>query len=153
MSLVFHVDHDRKLVLVRCYGVLNDQEVFDYQHAVWSRDDVAGYDELVDVTDVHEVELPSIHRVWDLATTAARMDHKSSSSRFAIVAPRDLFYGLGRMYQAYRALQRGSTKEVGVFRTRPEAFAFLGINDPPPLPAIHSLSDAEELTTEGDANR
>ena len=37
-------------------------------------------------------------------------------------------YGLGRMYEAYRSFQPGSTKEVAVFRTAPEALAFLGLH-------------------------
>ena len=140
MPLVYHIDHERRLVLVRCYGTLNDEEVFNYQHSVWSRPDVPGYNELVDVTFLKDIELPSIHRMRDLAATAAAMDHKAESARFAIVAPRDLFYGLARMYQVYRSLQRGSNKEVGVFRTPAEAFTFLAIADPPPLPEVFSES-------------
>jgi hypothetical protein len=57
------------------------------------------------------------------------MDDKNTKSRFAIVAPADVAFGLGRMYQAYRTLDRRSTKEVGVFRTMREALAFLRRED------------------------
>jgi hypothetical protein len=58
------------------------------------------------------------------------MDAPGTSSRFAIVAPDALAFGLGRMYQAYRELRSGGAKQVAVFRTRGEAFAFLGTDDP-----------------------
>jgi hypothetical protein len=57
------------------------------------------------------------------------MDQPRTSTKFAIVAPDDLAFGLGRMYGAYRRLDERSTKEVGVFRTVAEALAFLGIQD------------------------
>jgi len=41
------------------------------------------------------------------------------------VAPADLVFGLGRMYETYRGLNERSTKEVAVFRTRPEALDWL----------------------------
>jgi hypothetical protein len=141
MPIVYRIDHDHRLVLVRGHGSLTDDAVFGYQRSVWSRQDVAGYSELVDVTEVTEIKLPSVQRLRDLASLAASMDDQSSSSRLGIVAPDDEAFGLGRMFQAYRGLEKGPTKEVGVFRTLAEAFAFLGITDPPPLPDVH-----EEIT-------
>ena len=44
-----------------------------------------------------------------------------------VVAPTTIAYGLGKMYQAMREMQDRSTKDVGVFRTRDEALAFLGL--------------------------
>jgi hypothetical protein len=79
------------------------------------------------MTDVTEIAVPSTDRDRDLATLSASMDHKKSVSRFAIVAPSNVAFGLGRMYQTYRTLDSRSTKEIGVFRTMPEALAFLDI--------------------------
>lgn len=137
MSIAVQIDHTRKLVLGRCFGQLKDEEVFNYQMCVWSRPDVAGFNELVDVTEVKDIELYSVNRVRDLAIKAAEMDHPTST-RFAIVAPDDLAFGLGRMFETYRGMEKGSTKDVGVFRTHAEAFEFLAISDPPPLPEIPS---------------
>jgi hypothetical protein len=44
------INHERRVVLARCRGVLTDEDVFGYQHEVWSRPEVAGYDELVDMS-------------------------------------------------------------------------------------------------------
>ena len=52
------------------------------------------------------------------------MDAPRSYSKFAIVAPQDLAYGLGRMFETYRELMR-PTRQVGVFRTLSEGLAFL----------------------------
>jgi hypothetical protein len=106
---------------------VTETDLFGYQRAVWSRPDVAGYDELIDMTRTQEIVHPTPDGVHALATLSAGMDPSPSASKVAIVAPQDLAFGLGRMYQAYRALDPRSTKAVGVFRHREEALAFLGI--------------------------
>ncbi len=136
MAIVHRIDHENRVVLARAYGVLADEDVFSYQHSVWSQPEVQGYNELGDMTHVTDIAIPSIHRVRDLAMTAAQMDRSDVTSRFAIVAPGNLGFGLGRMFQAYRALEKGSRKEVGVFRTLEEAFKWLGIPDPPAMPEV-----------------
>jgi hypothetical protein len=127
MPIDYSIDHSRRLVIAKGSGVFTDDDVFGYQRSVWSRPDVAGYDELVDMTDVTEIALPSPNRVRDLADEAAAMDRATGGGKFAIVAPQDVAYGLGRMYEANRELTGKSTKQVAVFRTMPEALAFLGL--------------------------
>lgn len=68
------------------------------------------HDELVDMSGVTEIPTASTDRIKDLASLAATMDPKATSSRFAIVASADIAYGLGRMFQAYRDLNPKSTK-------------------------------------------
>ena len=144
VPIVHRVDHDHRVVLARAYGVLTDEDVFAFQYSVWSQPEVTGYNELGDMTHVTDIAIPSIHRVRDLAITAVEMDTAEATSRFAIVAPEDLGFGLGRMFQAYRELEKGSRKEVGVFRTLGEAFRWLNIPDPLPMPEVphESASDA-----------
>jgi hypothetical protein len=112
MPIVYRVDHEHRIVIARGHGVFTDTDVFDYQRTVWSSPDVSGYDELIDMMD------------------------GSSPSRLAIVAPGDVAYGLGRMFQAYREFERKSVKDVGVFRTFDEAWSFLKIADAPALPPV-----------------
>lgn len=131
MPIDYRIDHARRLVVATGHGTLTDADVFGFQREVWSRPDVAGYDELVDVSRVEKVVLPSADRVRELAELAVAMDVPSSPSRFAIVAPSDLTFGLGRMYETYRGLAGGGTKQVGVFRTLDEALTFLGLDDHP----------------------
>ena len=127
MPIEYRINHARRLVVARGSGTLNDEDVFGYQHEVWSRPDVEGYDELVDMTDVEHIALPYADRVQDLARLSASMDTRYRASHLAVIAPSDTAFGIGRMYQTYRELDPHSTKQVGVFRTREEALAFLGL--------------------------
>jgi hypothetical protein len=119
------IDPAARRVSARAHGVLRDVELFEYQRLVWSRDDVAGFDEFVDLSDVTELEVLSTSRPRELAWTAALMDVPGQSTRLAIVAPTDYLFGLARMYAAYRGLQNRGAKLVQVFRTRDEARAWL----------------------------
>src|SRR5262245_15238257 len=112
MPIAYRIDHERRIVIARGYGRFGLEDVFNYQREVWSGKDVTGFDELVDMTCVSEIEVPSTQRLQDLASTAARMDLISAPSRFAIVAPSDLVFGLGRQFQAFRNAETRSTKEV-----------------------------------------
>jgi hypothetical protein len=130
MPILFKVDHERRVVFAEGSGRLTDQDVFGYQREVWSRPDVSGYDELMDMSGVESIEPPTPERVRELAELSARMDAPTAATRFAIVAPSTIAFGLGKMFQAQRDLQKDSRKEVGVFRTRQEALGFLGREEP-----------------------
>ena len=135
MPIVYRIDHENRIVLARAYGVLTDEDVFNYQHSVWSGPELAGYNELGEMAGVTDIAIPSIHRVRDLAMTAAEMDSEVMA-KVAIVAPEDLGFGLARMFQAYREMEKASRKVVGVFRTLEEAFAWLKIANPPAMPVV-----------------
>lgn len=139
----YRIDHDRRLVLAEGHGTLTDEDVFAYQREVWSRPDVAGYDELMDMTHVTEIALPSMERARELAKLSARMDAPHTASKFAIVARSELAFGLGRLYESYRELEQKSTKEVAVFRSMPEALNWLGIHET--MPHFRSLPQAADL--------
>ena len=127
MPIEYTIDHEHHVVRTRGSGVLSDDDVFAYQRDVWTRPDVAGYDELMDMTNVGRIALPSIDRIRDLASLAVKKDDPARVSKFAIVAPGDVAYMLGRLYKGIRAATRGSARKVGVFRTLPEALEFLGL--------------------------
>ena len=125
MPIEYKVDHAHKLVRARGFDVLTDADVFGYQQSAWSSPEVAGYDEIVDMTDVSRIALPSVERMRDLARLSKGMEARGAGSRLAIIAPGDVAYMLGRLYKGMRALT-GGRKQVGVFRTEREALAFLG---------------------------
>lgn len=130
MPIEYRIVHDSRLVLAKGHGILTDQDVFGYQRDVWSRPEVAGYDELLDMTEVESIALPSIERVRALASLAADMDDPSKTSRFAIVAPTAFAFGLGQLYEILRSFNgpRTKTKKVKAFRSLDEAKAFLDIS-------------------------
>ena len=125
MPIEHLIDRERRIVIATGHGVLTDADVFQYQQGVWSDPGVAGFDEIVDMSDVTDVPMPSSLRARDLAAVAARMDPPGSASRLAIVAPADFAYGLARMYASYRELQAGGSKRVRVFRAMADAKAWL----------------------------
>ena len=133
MPIIHAVDHQRRLVVARWEGTVVAEDLFAYQQEAWSRPDVAGYNELINMLDVKELPDtgPLAPVLESLANVSAKMDPAGTSSRLAIVAPNALVFGLGRMYQAFRSISPGSNKEVGVFRTLAEARAFLGVDDIP----------------------
>ena len=125
MPIEFTIDHARRLVTATGHGRLTGEDVFGYQRDVWSRADVRGYNELMDMRNVEQIDLRSVDHMRQLAELSASMDPSNSPSKFAIVAESDEAFGLGRMYETYRRLEDKSTKQVGVFRTLTEAYAFL----------------------------
>jgi len=136
MPIAYGIDRERRLVVAVPYGTLEDDHIFGYQKEVWALPEVAGFDELVDMTAVEHIALPSAQRVVDLAKLSAEMDANAGMgrrpARMAIVAPTDLAFGLGRMYQAYRAMKSDSVpRHIGVFRSMAEAMEFLGIEGGP----------------------
>jgi hypothetical protein len=130
MPMEFRLDHDRRMVLAEGRGLVTSEEVFRYQLDVWSRPEVAGYNELVDMSAATEIREGPPDRVRALAKLAASMDAPDRKSKMAIVAPQDLAFGVARMYQAHRELNEMSTKKVGVFRDRESAYRWLAVIDP-----------------------
>lgn len=126
MPIDYRIYADKRLVVCRGTGVVTDPEIFGYQREVWTRPEVAGFDELADMTGAESFAVPHPDRVRELAALAASMD-TPKPSRMAIVAPQDIAFGLGRMFETNREMDDRSTKTVAVFRTLEEALAFLGI--------------------------
>jgi hypothetical protein len=131
MPIDVHIDHARHLVIARGKGVFTVSDAFAYQREVWSKPEVAGYDELIDMTDVERIAAPVAvgPSMQKMAAEAAAQDDPAGAGKLAIVAPDPLAFGLGREYQTYRELQPQGRKQVGVFRALAEALAFLGIKN------------------------
>jgi hypothetical protein len=131
MGIEYQIDDERRMVLAQAVGTVTPQDVLAYQQEVWTRADVAGYDELFDMTTAERMVPPSNESVRELAELAASADCTGIASRFAIVAPSDLAFGIGRMYQSYRESDARSTKKVAVFRSMDNALEWLS-GDPTP---------------------
>ncbi len=125
MPITYCIDHEKKLVEARAHGALTDADVFGYQQEVWSRPDVAGYNEIVEMVDVKSIEFVSSERMRELANLSADMDTPNVSSKFAIIAHETLHYGLGRMYETFREINPKSEKKVHIFTSREDALRWL----------------------------
>lgn len=131
MPIQYRIDNEKRRVIATATGVLTEADIFAYQRNVWGRPEVAGFDQIIDTTAVEHIDAPapSADGMRELAALAAGMDDPARRSKFAIVAPGDLAFGLGRMYSTYRELEPRSTKAVHVFRTMDEAIAWLDATD------------------------
>ena len=136
MPLAYRIDREAKLVVAAGYGTLTDADVFRYERETGARSDMIGYDELVDMSSVTAIDMVTDERVEELATEAAVRDAVHGPAKLAIVAPDDIAFGLSRIFQIYRQVEPGSTKNVRVFRTMDAALEFLGIDHRPDLPGL-----------------
>ena len=142
MPIDYGIDRERRLVVCAPYGTLTDQDIFGYQRDVWSLPEVAGFDELVDMSAVEHIALPHPKRVEDLARLASQMDAESGAApaRMAIFASTDIAFGLGRMYQAHREMRSQGGRRVGVFRTLEDALGYLGLEPGPEAERLLGLA-------------
>ena len=136
MALVYRIDRDAKLVVAAGYGTLTDTDVFRYERETGARSDMIGYDELIDMSAVTDIDVAAAEKVEDLASEAAARDAIHGPAKLAIVAPGDIAFGLGRIFQIHRRVEPGSMKDVGVFRTMDAALRFLGIDHPLEMPGL-----------------
>ncbi|MEK7466068.1 MAG: hypothetical protein AAB074_01525 [Planctomycetota bacterium] len=128
MPISHHVDHERRLVTATATGDVTESDIFGYQKNAWSDPKVAGYDEIVDMTGAARIVEPKAARMRELAALSASMDPPATSARFGIVAPEELAFQLGRIYEAMRCEAAGGSggKKVMTFRTLEEAENWLG---------------------------
>jgi hypothetical protein len=82
-----------------------------------------GPNALVDTTELDELDLTALD-VRHLASIAGQADALWQGGRWAVVAPRDLIYGMARMYQLIRS---EAPYEFEVFRTKEDASRWLGL--------------------------
>lgn len=128
MPIEYHIDHEHRVIIAKGIGAFTGEDMFRYQQEAWSQPGVAGYNELVDMTDVTEIVDPNVDEIRRIVELSASTDPPEGHARMAIAAPNKLMFGLGRMYEAYRELQPRSTKAVRVFKTVREAREFLGLD-------------------------
>ena len=125
MPIIYHADSAKRRILAEASGAISQQELFDYQKAVGTRPEWAGYDELLDVSRVAGLVDVRPDNLKALADFAASMDDPAQPSKFALVAPQDLYFGLGRMYESLRESATHTTRRIAAFRTRAEAERWL----------------------------
>ena len=118
----FHTDTEHGVRIATFHGTVDDHELL---HAYRSQLADPGYDaslnDLVDLRAVQGLDVGAA-ALRELMKLFSRVDSLGYATRLAIVAPGDLGYGLGRMYEMMRA---GAPEEVGVFRDAGEALAWL----------------------------
>jgi hypothetical protein len=117
-------DAENRTLFIEVSGEITEAELMDGARKLASDPSVpAGHRELVDLSRAQTGVSPATLR--HVAAVFAAADRKPEESQVAIYAPGDLFFGLARMYEAFRA---SSSVRIRIFRTLDEARAWLGID-------------------------
>ena len=74
MPIDYRIEHDRRLVVAEGHGTVWADDILRYQREVWTRADVAAYDEIVDMSGVERNVEPSSDSMRSLADLSAQMD-------------------------------------------------------------------------------
>lgn len=118
MGMNYKIDHARRLVLTRGWGVLSSRELFDVtsQILVDPRFDPT-YRSLGDLREVTEITIDTLDTAYTAATPLF-----VAGTRRAIVASSDAVFGMARMFATF-AERAG--QEVRIFRELHLAEAWL----------------------------
>lgn len=118
----FRTDAERGVRIATFHGCVDGDELLRaYQAQLDLPSYDASLDDLVDLRAIERLDV-SATEMRDLMALFSSVDALGHATRLAIVAPGDLGYGLGRMYEMMRT---GAAEEVGVFREMDEAFDWL----------------------------
>jgi hypothetical protein len=120
MPADYTVDKEQGVVFTCAWGKLTDEDALAHQQRL--RADPAfksWYRQLADFSAVEQFELtPKGIRLL------ASGDPWGPGARRAVVSPTDIAFGMMRMFQI---LLGEGTQDTAVFRTRPEALSWLGL--------------------------
>ena len=121
MAYDYAIDRDQSLVYVRMYGPLTLAEIREAGQKIASHPEVtAGFGELIDLRDA-TTDAVKADDVRDIAAAPL-----NAATRRAFVTSDVLTYGLARMFEIYRELNR-KQEEVAVFRDITDAERWLGV--------------------------
>lgn len=110
-------------VIAKCVGPLSDKELLSERHKFLESDLYQpGMHELADLTEANFdlVSSNGLKRFADMAATF--FQNRSTPTKTAILAPKDLAFGLGRMYATF---SDNSLEQVRVFREKSDAISWL----------------------------
>jgi hypothetical protein len=123
MPATVQIDPSHNLVTLDLRGSLDPAEATSALRSIITHPDLPmSPNGIVDTTDLVDLNLQA-RDVRELAAMAELSDNRWRGGRWAVIAPRDLVYGMARMYQMIRS---NAPYEIGVFRTRAEGVSWLG---------------------------
>jgi hypothetical protein len=127
MPLTYSIELNGSLILATASGTVTNQDLSDYVSALAKDVRVKpGMKELIDLRGAAGAEVTS-NGLISLATFSVSQKERFRGTRCAIVADRDLAFGLAKMYEAY-SKGEGIPVERKVFREFDEACKWLGID-------------------------
>lgn len=118
MPISSEIDLERGRVITTAHGTVTGAGVLAHQETLRSRPDFdPDLDHLFDMTGVTEFSVPR-EQIKEVASVTVF----SETSRRAVVAERDVLFGLSRMYEGFRGAPDDALR---VFRDRDAALAWL----------------------------
>jgi hypothetical protein len=138
MPIDYSIHPAQRLVIARGRDIFTRADMEAYQREVWSRPEVTGFDELIDMTDVEriDVEIPTGQRMQRFAAECAALDPPDKPGKLVIVAPGAFAFGLGRQYLTYRELASHVVKPMRVVHELADALKFLELAPAPDMRAL-----------------
>lgn len=124
MPIHVEVDKRNHVRLITLLGVIDDAELLQFFSNYWKSSTYdSSLDELYDMTglEVSQITSPGLR---ELANANLELNRHAPGVKSAVVAPRDLVYGLNRMYQVF---VEDSPTSLQVFRDLPKARQWLGL--------------------------
>jgi hypothetical protein len=124
MPIEHDFDPDRRILSVRMFGVVGDEDVLQLAKEITGdavEDPV--HDELIDLREV-DAPIATTETLRRVAEMFRGSERQPESVKIAFVATSDAAYGIARMYQAFRS---DSAASMRVFRELEEARAWLGL--------------------------
>jgi len=113
----FTTDTSRDLSIYTCTGELSADEIMKTVKSIYE-----GTPSRNIIWDLAESDVSSIKadEVRELARGVKRLAHSREGGKTAIVSPKDISYGIGRMYQIFAEIYVQSS-QIEVFRSKLEA--------------------------------
>jgi len=127
MPIKFTIYEEHKVFVSHWVGVIVDSEILPAYRALYAKEQMTHeFNKLSDLrkADVLNVTSETLHHLSSFV--ASYYAGKGVQPKTAVIAPKDLAYGLARMYE----LTSGNSPEiVMVFRNPNEAIKWLGLDD------------------------
>jgi hypothetical protein len=127
MPLTYSIELNESLILAIAGGTVTNQDLSGYVSSLAKDARVKpGMKELIDLRGAVEAEVTS-NGLLSLATFSLSQKERFRGIKCAVVADRDLAFGLARMYEAYSEGE-GIPVDRKVFREFDDACKWLGID-------------------------
>lgn len=124
-SITFSVFPDEGIRVARFRGCIDEGILLAaYEHLVTAADFDPGLDDIVDLSGISSFAF-SNQGLQLLVDRLAQLDPLGYRTRVAMVAPTDVAYGMGRMYEMLRETTGSSTEEIRLFKKYDDAHAWL----------------------------
>lgn len=121
MPVTYTIDGRAGLIRTRCFGYVTLQEVLDhFRELREDRSCPARLDVLLDLTE--DSSLPDTHQLRTVAYELARVRGKIRLEHCAVIAQRDVLFGMLRMFEV---MTQDYFRDMRVFRTAADAEMWL----------------------------